>query len=161
MSFGSTDGFKRGTRKVTFFTDETLFKCFTYMFGNVSRGMGYISQGFMHMYPTVIKGLRDVFTYQELRLLIDFCDDGFPSPTLHGQALIHTIEIMFQLKNKGWRVDKEKLLSKLRGLTPVQLWFLEIWACSFYITREHTHDSYIAQLISDNKGNTKEIVTGV
>jgi hypothetical protein len=144
------DGYKRPTRQVNFFSDEQLVRMMELFFGRgrVSQGFMLCAQGVLRLFNPVLRRITDVFNGHELKLIISLCEGGFPSPNLLGNSIIHSLDMMFQVKNKGLTVDKNTLLNKLRKLHEEELWLLEMWACRFHMQRDISIDRYVSQLVT-------------
>ena len=84
---------------------------------------------------TLYSDLRGIFTAGELSLILDVCNGLAFTIGLAGNHLPIQVDdgMVLDGLDKKWGVDRDQFLKKLRHLSTVEIFCLELWAGAFWL----------------------------
>ena len=124
-------------------------------FERKSPGAEMVLEMAQGLYRRMMRDLKGVFTEEELLLMIDVLNSTLLTPRMAGEHLLADCEDAIKLDGLDGLhgVDPGKFLEKLRGLSPYQVAWLEIWVKAYWWHHEEHGDprEYVESLAGNDR----------
>jgi len=103
-------------------------------FKTKSSGAEYILDAMPGFYKRALHDIKDLFSDNELKAMIDTFNGTMLTPNLAGQHLHFGLVDSIELDglDKKWDLDTESFLDKTRSLKPFESAMLEIWISGYW-----------------------------
>ena len=117
-------------QKTSFYKSEELDKVlakYVSRYGSVSKAIANLVLGMDAMYRTERRVLKELFSQQEINLMLNNSLSTAYNPQYTTDAVLHDTQDEIQENFDYFEVDRDKLLDKLRKLTVSQQYALVDW----------------------------------
>ena len=117
-------------QKTSFYSNDELEKVlpkYTERYGSLSKAVTHLVLGMDTMYRTERRVLRELFSQQEINLMLNNALSTAYNPQHITDVVLHDTEDEIQGQFDYYEVDRDVLLKKLRNLTVSQQYALVDW----------------------------------
>lgn len=117
-------------KQTSFYSNDVLDKIlpkYVKRYGSLSRAITYLTQSIDTMYRTERSFLRQLFTQQEMNLMLNNALSTYYTPESIINRVLYDTEEEAQAQFDNFEVDKEEILIKLKDLSISQQYALVDW----------------------------------